>query len=400
MSKEKWLALFQEKLGTKQTRGQFYTTQAAHILSGLPPPPPGIRCIEPFAGKGDLLLWIRSHRPDAVVEAYDIEPKHPDVRRRDTLRHPPNYSGAWVVTNPPYLARNKSAQKDLYEMYDTNDLYRCFLASLVAHTPAGGILIIPSSFFLSSREADIRCRHDFMSGYRLTHVRYFEHPAFEDTTSTVVALAFVRSEPMSEQSVLWESVPSGARRMFTVSEKTDWMVAGEIGLLPTAPGVSFRRSVAGVPLRPGEQQTYLTLNAIDSGRATGRIEMVFRPGFVYPAKHSSRTYATMRITGRTLSESEQQRLCVRFNEWVEKKREETWSLFLPQFRESKEYARKRMTFELAYHILLHLLYNESEEASELQQEKDAEEKDPALAEVESQGDETDGEKRFASRQSE
>ncbi len=400
MSKEKWLALFQEKLGTKQTRGQFYTTQAAHILSGLPPPPPGIRCIEPFAGKGDLLLWIRSHRPDAVVEAYDIEPKHPDVRRRDTLRHPPNYSGAWVVTNPPYLARNKSAQKDLYEMYDTNDLYRCFLASLVAHTPAGGILIIPSSFFLSSRDADIRCRHDFMSGYRLTHVRYFEHPAFEDTTSTVVALAFVRSEPMSEQSVLWESVPSGARRMFTVSERTDWMVAGEIGLLPTAPGVSFRRSVAGVPLRPGEQQTYLTLNAIDSGRAAGRIEMVFRPGFVYPAKHSSRTYATMRITGRTLSESEQQRLCVRFNEWVEKKREETWSLFLPQFRESKEYARKRMTFELAYHILLHLLYESEEASAELQQEKDAEEKDPALAEVESDGDESDGEKRFASRHNE
>ena len=395
MSKEKWLTLFKEKLETaKQARGQFYTTQADHILSGLPPPPAGMRCVEPFAGKGDLLLWIRAQRPAAVIEAYDIEPKHPEVRRRDTLRHPPNYNGAWVVTNPPYLARNKSAQKDIYEMYDTNDLYRCFITSLTAQTPAGGILIIPSSFFLSSREADIRCRHDFMSGYRLTHVRYFENPAFDDTSSTIVAIAFLRSEPLSEQSVLWESVPSGAKRIFTVSERTSWVVAGEIGLLPTAPGVSFRRSVDGHPLRPGEQQTYLTLNAIDSGRATGRIEMTYRPGFVYPAKDSSRTYATMRITGRTLSESEQRRLCARFNEWVKKKREETWSLFLPQFRESKEYARKRITFELAYHILLHLLTEDlAEDLPEpADEENDAEKKKQPVAEVESKGDQTDGEK--------
>jgi hypothetical protein len=42
-----------------------------------------MRCVEPFAGKGDLLLWIRAQRPAAVIEAYDIEPKHPEVRRRE-----------------------------------------------------------------------------------------------------------------------------------------------------------------------------------------------------------------------------------------------------------------------------------------------------------------------------
>jgi hypothetical protein len=102
----------------------------------------------------------------------------------------------------------------------------------------------------------------------------------------------------------------------------------------------------------------------------------------------------MRITGRTLSESEQRRLCARFNEWVKKKREETWSLFLPQFRESKEYARKRMTFELAYHILLHLLTEDlAEDLPETADEKnDAEKKKQPVAEVEPKGDQTDGEK--------
>jgi len=47
----------------------------------------------------------------------------------------------------------------------------------------------------------------------------------------------------------------------------------------------------------------------------------------------------------------------RFNEYIEQKRSDTWSLFLPQFRESKEYARKRIPFELAYRIICHLIHN-------------------------------------------
>jgi hypothetical protein len=58
-----------------------------------------------------------------------------------------------------------------------------------------------------------------------------------------------------------------------------------------------------------------------------------------------------------LSEIEQIEVCREFNEYLEDKRKKTWSLFLPQFRESKEYARKRIPFELAYRILLHLINN-------------------------------------------
>jgi len=63
---------------------------------------------------------------------------------------------------------------------------------------------------------------------------------------------------------------------------------------------------------------------------------------VYPAKDCSRSYATLCIQGATLNEMEQQQLCDKFNALIEKKRQETWSLFLPQYRESKEYARKRI----------------------------------------------------------
>ena len=87
----------------KKSRGQFYTTHSAYILDGFPAPPSDVgRIVEPFAGKGDLMDWIKSNSsnssnssnattitagksksnsaastvvPVPVIEAYDIEPK-------------------------------------------------------------------------------------------------------------------------------------------------------------------------------------------------------------------------------------------------------------------------------------------------------------------------------------
>ena len=79
-------------------------------------------------------------------------------------------------------------------MYETNDLYKCFLKSLTQQTiPArGGILIIPAGFFFSPRALDLECRDAFLRQYRIISIRYFEETVFPDTTTTVVALAFER----------------------------------------------------------------------------------------------------------------------------------------------------------------------------------------------------------------
>ena len=46
----------------KKSRGQFYTTHSAYILDGFPAPPSDVgRIVEPFAGKGDLMDWIKSN---------------------------------------------------------------------------------------------------------------------------------------------------------------------------------------------------------------------------------------------------------------------------------------------------------------------------------------------------
>jgi hypothetical protein len=342
----------------KKMKGQFYTVNSNYILDGLYLPPKSAKSvIEPFAGKGDLIDWLTKNGNTLPIDSYDIDPKKNGVIQRDTLMNPPNYKDAWVVTNPPYLARNKCNEKKIFDKYDTNDLYKCFINSLTSQEDcAGGVFIIPAGFFLSPRDIDVRCRNEFLSKYKLLKVKYFEEQVFPDTTTTVVAFAFEKSpNKLNEQSVEWISLPSGAKRVFTLTKANDWIIGGEIYNLSVPSGIKVRRHVEGQTLKPGEQRTSMTLSALDSGTMDGRISLEYKEGYIYPAKECSRTYATLCIQGRTLTNEEQKKLCNAFNTLLEKKRTETWSLFLPQFRESKEYARKRIPFELAYVIVLHLL---------------------------------------------
>jgi hypothetical protein len=341
----------------KKTKGQFYTTKAAYILEGMAVPPDSIRCVEPFAGKGDLLGWLKEKGYKGTIDAFDIDPKSEGTHVRDTLKNPPDYTNAWILTNPPYLARNKCNDKEIYDKYNTNDLYKCFMTSVSNQDVYGGLLIIPSGFFFSPRDIDVRCRNEFMKKYKIMKVKFFEETVFEDTSTTVVVVAFERANTiLQEQDVPWEVYPSRFQNIFHVSSKYDWIIGGEIYSLPVPTTITVRRHVEGQPLKTGEQQTNITLQALDSGAKDGKICLTYDKNYIYPAKDCSRAYATIRITGKYLSEEEQIDLCRRFNEFLEAKRQETYSLFLPQFRESKEYARKRIPFELAYRILLHLLF--------------------------------------------
>ena len=353
-------------MNEKKERGQFYTVLSTKILDGFKLPTYLIKAIEPFAGKGDLIEWLRGKGCTLPVESYDIEPKYEGTLQRDTLANPPDYTDKWVLTNPPYLARNKSASKGAFDKYDTNDLYKCFLYSLTqnpSQTAKGGIIIIPAGFFLSPRDLDVRCRDAFLSLYRLIKVKYFEETVFPDTTTTVVAFQFERSaatEKLVEQEVEWIMMPSGTKKTFKMSKANDWIIGGDIYKLPITNEVKIRRHVDGQPLKEGEQQLHITLNAIDSGmHEGGRIGLTYKEGYVFPAKDCSRAYATLRCQGRTLSVEEQKKLCTDFNSFLEAKRAETWSMFLPQFRESKEYARKRIPFELAYSIVEYLISQSS-----------------------------------------
>lgn len=344
----------------KKTKGQFYTTNSSYILEGFELSFDNVRCIiEPFAGKGDLINWIQKLKISLPpIEAYDIEPKNSNIQKKDTLIDPPDYTDSWILTNPPYLARNKSKNKEIYDLYNTNDLYKCFISSVVKQNNCkGGLFIIPAGFFFSSRDIDIKCRTDFMTNFKIIKVKYFEETVFNDTTTTVVAFSFIKSKEMlNEQIIEWELLPGKLKKNFKMSAINNWIIGGEIYNLPIPEGIKIRRFVINQELKDNEFQTFITLNALDSGSQEGRISINYKNNYIYQGKECSRTYATFRILGIKLNEDQQKDLCNKFNLFLEEKRKDTWSLFLPQYRESKEYARKRIPFELAYRILLHLIY--------------------------------------------
>ena len=100
---------------SKKELGKFFTTNYEKILSDLEIPTDQKIIIEPFVGEGDLLNFIKIFDK---IETYDIcQPKNNfttnniTFTKKDTLNNPPIYSNKFVITNPPYLARNKSEDK-------------------------------------------------------------------------------------------------------------------------------------------------------------------------------------------------------------------------------------------------------------------------------------------------
>ena len=164
----------------KSQLGQFYTTNYEYILSNMRIPENVKTIIEPFVGNGDLLNFIANKRK-YKVEIYDIDPKYTNTIKRDTLDFPPDYANKFVLTNPPYLARNKSKNKDLYDKYNCNDLYKCFITTIITTVCEGGIIIIPLNFLSSIRKADIELREHFLERYSIKIVNIFEEQVFDDT---------------------------------------------------------------------------------------------------------------------------------------------------------------------------------------------------------------------------
>lgn len=69
---------------------------------------------------------------------------------------------------------------------------------------------------------------------------------------------------------------------------------------------------------------------------------------------SARCYMTL-IIQPTISIDQQKILVDVFNSFLNKERKKYNSLFLPNYRESKDIARKRISFDLVYKIIGHLM---------------------------------------------
>ena len=183
----------ENKKKMKSQLGQFYTTNYEYILSNMKIPKDVNTIIEPFVGNGDLLNFIKN-KNNYNIEIYDIDPKIKNTIKQDTLANPPDYTNKFILTNPPYLARNKNKNKDLYEKYDCNDLYKCFINNIITNICQGGIIIIPLNFLSSIRKADVELREKFLAIYSINIINIFEEQVFDDTSYSVCSIYFVKKK--------------------------------------------------------------------------------------------------------------------------------------------------------------------------------------------------------------
>lgn len=330
---------------SKKELGQFYTTNYKYILSGMSIPPGTSIIIEPFVGDGSCLKFLDNCMYD--IEAYDIDPKYPGAVRRDTLMDPPDYRGKFVLTNPPYLARNKSKNKSIYDKYKLNDLYKCFLKSIIDNPCKNGIIIIPLNFLSSIRKSDVELRRDFLNRYSIVKINIFEERVFDDTNYSICSIQFdTRSDTKEFDCFVY---PSKKNIKLCLDSSNNYTIGGEIYTLPVSGRYKIERATNKTN---NESMSNILLKCIDdSSKLCLRLVSDEDRYVDNTPKLSARSYATLVITP-SLDKEKQKELVEKFNEFITEQRSKYNSLFLTNYRESN---RKRISFDLAFRICGHLL---------------------------------------------
>lgn len=317
-----------------------YTTKAEEICSNLVRYiPTEAKLIEPFVGDGDLLALF----PDKIWEKYDIEEKEDSICQ-DTLMAPPDYKGKWVITNPPYLAKNKAKDKKIFIKYDVDDLYKATLLSIL--DCEGGILIIPTNFLTDERTGSIR--ESFLNQFEILEMNIFTEPVFITTTYSVCSFAFKRKSEKTKaaQTFPININPANKKVEITIYPEYNYRLAGEFyNTLATTENI-FNRLIGSTSK---DYITNIKLYALDT--RSERIRIEFEPNH-YEGKDSDRTYATFTCK-KTLTEEQEKALVAEFNKQLEAFRAKYFDLSMTNYR---DYNRKRIGFTFAYQLLSKIYY--------------------------------------------
>jgi hypothetical protein len=361
------LANSKEKNINKQMLGQFYTTHHEYILQNMKIPDSITNIIEPFTGNGDLITFIekqqKNNNVNYNIECYDIEPTKNSITKQDTIKNPPCYNNKYLITNPPYLARNKCKNKSLFDKYDVNDLYKCVIKEILTNVCLGGIFIIPLNFWSSIRVADIKLRQSFLEKYNVLLLNIFEEQVFDDTTYTICSFQFElkensTNENNNENTNILNIVvyPSKTIIETELNNTNNFMIGGAIYNLKLKNDYKITRLTTK---NKEKCNTNILVKCIDDN-INSQIGLSFvEDKDIYidsTPNQTARTYASLIIEPK-IDTVKQQQLVIKFNNYLNEHRKKYNSLFLTNYRESKDIARKRISFDLVYSITEYILDN-------------------------------------------
>jgi hypothetical protein len=325
-------------MSKKKELGQFFTSNAEYIVGNLINfIPYGSQIIEPFCGNEDLIKNLKN------VIKFDLDPKNNSIEKRDTLLDPPDYEDKWILTNPPFLSKNKTLNyKELFNHYKCDDLYKCALLSFVKKKAKGGIVIVPSNFFC---DEDNLTRKRFLDFFKIKQINFFNEKVFEDTSYNVCSFFFERKNIPETTKIMF--FPSLKVIHLPLEEKFNYKIGGDIFQhLQKFKNTPYKITRLQKEQKNNQFISPIFLRAIDTGSEMGRISLslVDEPFF---AKNTERVFATICFDKKISNEGYEKIVSI-FNKEFESEREKFDSLFLTNFRNSGKYARKRVSFDFIY----------------------------------------------------
>lgn len=137
----------------KRQHGRFYTEGNPFVLAPFKKWAKKIglatkAVLEPFAGANHIIRALQQEGYAKNFASFDIDPQHPEVKKRNTLTAFPNGYDV-CVTNPPWLAKNSAHRRGLaFPTTKYDDLYKHALELCVSNCSYVAA-IIPATFLQS-----------------------------------------------------------------------------------------------------------------------------------------------------------------------------------------------------------------------------------------------------------
>lgn len=320
--------------------------------------PDNINIVESFYGAGDLLKDIPKNKAK-TIEIYDIDTSNSNnknIQQRNTLACPPDYKNKYVITNPPYLAKNKTENKEIYEKYKTDDLYKIAILSFLKSS--GGILVVPLNFLTDKRTHKIR--EQFFNRFYIKTINIFEYSIFENTNIQTVSFSYLlkNNKEIETEINIYKS---------NNEKKTIYTHINEQGLFYEQYNKYFynnfdlelNRITIEYQKKDNEIAIPIVFNLIDKNKnifenKKGNIKAIYSKN-IYIGENTSRTKCSFYADKEIVENTDWKQVVEKWNNNINRFRTETHNISLTNFR---DVGRKRLTITECKHLLSKIIKGE------------------------------------------
>ena len=315
----------------------------SELLKDVEKPHQGSIVAIPFATL-QLIDWLGN---GYINMAYASEPRTSQIFNRDCLANPPKYSGSYVLSYPPWVRKNDTEDKSIFDKYNSDNLYKCFVKTILNDPPLGGTIILPLSFLTGTRDSEIKRRNKFLQIYKIKQTHIYNEILINSYIPMV--LTFIRrTDPSSRQE--------GLNPVFYPSLKSyTWVIRDSLGLENQNP---FFETPYFRDARPIKKAVYISLfqqTDIDTNPPLYFCKSETPTSQISLSDKNKEHDVRIKIRG-FLSKHLQQRFIKDFNIWARNYIDKTGGIFL-KYICLKDKKQSYMSSELAFDVIERLIWH-------------------------------------------